>query len=65
MGVYTRHVRTKLNFKPFPMTTTTTALEQQIAVLLCLEETKEAKRLEAVQMEAEAAAEKARVEEEQ
>ena len=48
------------------MTTTTTALEQQIAALLHqLEETKEAKRLEAAQKEAEAAAEKARVEEEQ
>ena len=48
------------------MTTTTSLLEQQIAVLLCqLEETKEAERLEAVRKEAEATAEKARVEEEQ
>ena len=48
------------------MTTTTSLLEQQIAALLCqLEETKEAERLEAELKEAEAAAEKARVEEEQ
>ena len=48
------------------MATTTTLLEQQIATLLCqLEETKEAEGLEAAWKEAEAAAEKARVEEEQ
>ena len=48
------------------MTTTTTLLEQQIAALLCqLEKMKEAERLEVVQKEAEAAAEKARMEEEQ
>ena len=53
------------NIKPLPMTTTT-ALEQQIAALLCqLEETKEAERLEAARKEVEAAAEKAHVEEEQ
>ena len=46
------------------MTTTTTLLEQQIATLLHqLEETKEAERLEAVRKEAEAAAEKACIEE--
>ena len=50
-----------------PLTiTTTTALEQQIAALLHqLKETKEAERLEAVQKEAEATAEKAHEEEEQ
>ena len=48
------------------MTTTTSLLEQQITALLCqLEETKEAERLEAARKEAEAAAEKAHVEEEQ
>ena len=48
------------------MTTTTSLLEQQITTLLRqLEETKEVERLEAVQKEAEAMAEKARVEEEQ
>ena len=48
------------------MTTTTSLLEQQIATLLRqLEETKEAERLEAVWKEAEAVAEKARMEEEQ
>ena len=48
------------------MTTTTSLLEQQIAALLHqLEETKEAERLEAAWKEAEATAEKARVEEEQ
>ena len=48
------------------MTTTTSLLEQQIAALLRqLKETKEAERLEAVWKEAEAAAEKACVEEEQ
>ena len=56
----------KLNFKPLPMTTTTTLLEQQIATLLRqLEKMKEAKRLEAMRKEAEAAVEKARLEEEQ
>ena len=59
-------VRLKLNFKPFTMTTTTSLLEQQIAALLHqLKETKEAERLEAARKEAEAAAEKAHVEEEQ
>ena len=53
------------NYQSFPMTTTT-ALKQQIAALLCqLEETKEAERLEAARKEAEAVAEKARKEEEQ
>ena len=48
------------------MTTTTSLLEQQIVALLRqLEETKEAERLEAARKEAEAMAEKARVEEEQ
>ena len=48
------------------MTTTTTALEEQIAALLHkLEEMKEAERLEAARKEAEAVAEKACVEEEQ
>ena len=48
------------------MTTTSSLLKQQIAALLRqLEETKEAERLEAAQKEAEAAVEKARVEEEQ
>ena len=57
---------TNFKYQAFPMTTTTTALEQQIAALLRqLEETKEAKRLETVQKEAEAMAEKACEEEEQ
>ena len=48
------------------MTTTTNALEQQIAALLRqLEEMKEAERLEVAQKEAEAVVEKARMEEEQ
>ena len=48
------------------MTTTTSLLEQQIATLLRqLKETKEAERLEAVRKEAEAVAEKARMEEEE
>ena len=62
------HITSEQNFKyqAFPMTTTTTALEQQIAALLCqLEETKEAERLEAAQKEVEAAVEKAQEEEEQ
>ena len=53
-------------YQAFLMTTTTTALEQQIVALLRqLEETKEAERLEAARKEAEAAAEKACVEEEE
>ena len=48
------------------MTTTTTALKEQIAALLCkLEEMKEAERLEAARKEAEAMAEKAHMEEEE
>ena len=48
------------------MTTTTTALEQQITALLCkLKEMKDAERLEAARKEAEAPAEKAYMEEEQ
>ena len=62
-----KHVASKQNFnyQTFTMTTTT-ALEQQIAALVCqLEETKEAEKREEARREAEATAEKAHKEEEQ